>query len=136
VEKGKVYIGTSPTGERIEISTSTKKHIPIYNVIVSYYPPSQPQTPHTVRISRPFTQWFDSAGHFVPLPFQQMFAGEVPIIGMADPTKVVKADKVVQATSAGDVAHRAAVDSIKAGETSGISVGDSPRKGGKARKRT
>lgn len=79
------------TKRKIEISTSTKKHVPIYNVLITYYPKSSPNTPQTIKISRPFTQWFDSVGHFVALPFQQMFAGEVAIIGKADPMKAVTA---------------------------------------------
>ncbi|RQM05059.1 hypothetical protein DH86_00003645 [Scytalidium sp. 3C] len=84
VEKGKVYVGTSPTGERIEISTSTKKHVPIYNVTVEVYTNGVAKK---TEIKKPFTEWFDVNGNFVPLPFQQMFAQAVPVIAAADPKR-------------------------------------------------
>ena len=38
----------------------------------------------------------------MPLPFQQMLAGGIPVIGAIDPTKIVTgAGKVVQSTPAG-----------------------------------
>ncbi len=47
----------------------------------------------TVSIKKPFNLWFDKAGHFVALPFQQMLASGVKIVGEADPTKVVEGKK-------------------------------------------
>jgi signal peptidase complex subunit 2 len=47
----------------------------------------------TVSIKKPFTLWFDKAGHFVALPFQQMLASGVKLVGEADPTKVVEGKK-------------------------------------------
>ena len=44
-------------------------------------------------IKKPFTGWFDKAGHFVTLPFQQMFASNVTVIGAADPGRVVEKKK-------------------------------------------
>jgi len=46
-----------------------------------------------VSIKKPFTLWFDKAGHFVALPFQQMLASGVKLVGEADPTKVVEGKK-------------------------------------------
>lgn len=43
-----------------------------------------------VSLKKPFTQWFDREGGFVALPFQQMFASNVPVIGVADPDRVVE----------------------------------------------
>ncbi|OBT53935.1 hypothetical protein VE04_04321 [Pseudogymnoascus sp. 24MN13] len=84
VEGGTVYVGTSKAGDKIAISTSTKKHTPTYTLtITSQSPTSAAAT--TTTLSRPFADWFDSAGHFVALPFQQMLAGAAPVIGKADP---------------------------------------------------
>lgn len=41
-----------------------------------------------MKISAPFTRWFDSDGYFVATPFQQWLATEIPAIGEADPKKV------------------------------------------------
>ncbi|KAI9746130.1 MAG: hypothetical protein M1818_000811 [Claussenomyces sp. TS43310] len=132
VEKGLVYAGTSPTGDKIEISTSAKKNVPVYNLSITYYDAAQPTVDHTIKVARPFMQWFDAAGHFIPLPFQQMFAGEVPLIGKADPMKAVTASgKVVPSTPIGSDNLKAAIDSIMAG----TSTGSDAKKGGKSRKK-
>ena len=34
VENGNVYMGSSPSGQKIEISSSTTKHVPIYNLTI------------------------------------------------------------------------------------------------------
>jgi signal peptidase complex subunit 2 len=47
----------------------------------------------TVSIKKPFNLWFDKAGHFVALPFQQMLASGVKLVGEADPTKVLEGKK-------------------------------------------
>jgi signal peptidase complex subunit 2 len=47
----------------------------------------------TVSIKKPFNLWFDKAGHFVALPFQQILASGVKLVGEADPTKVVEGKK-------------------------------------------
>jgi signal peptidase complex subunit 2 len=85
-------------------------------------------------------QWFDAAGHFVALPFQQMFAGEVPMIGKADPTKAVLVDGKVLQTMATSQGLQPAVDGIALGRGTGASVSEidssaTPRKSGKNRKK-
>jgi hypothetical protein len=112
----------------------------MYNLTITYYTASQPSVPHTLKISRPFMQWFDAAGHFVVLPFQQMFAGEVPMIGKADPTKAVAVDgKLLQTTAAGQ-GLQPVVDGSTAGRGTGASVSETDnsvtlRKSGKGRKK-
>ena len=64
------------------------KHKPIYNLHVRYGPPGQ--EPQVLKISAPFTSWFDSEGYFVAAPFQQWLATEIPAVGEADPQKVHK----------------------------------------------
>lgn len=54
--------------------------------------PKGSKTPtSTVEIKRSFTEWFDSAGHFIALPFQTVLATAVPVIGQADPKRVASA---------------------------------------------
>ncbi|KAL2759122.1 hypothetical protein ACRALDRAFT_1080669 [Sodiomyces alcalophilus JCM 7366] len=82
VEKGVVYEGTSPDGEKISIASSTTKNDPVYNLEITLTPKSG--SPVKINISRPFSQWFDSQGHFVAAPFQEMLASNVPAIGKLD----------------------------------------------------
>lgn len=92
VENGNIYVGTSPKGEKIEISTSAIKNVPTYNLTITTHTPN----PKTIKLSRPFFHWYDASGNFIALPFQQMLAADVPMIGAADPTKVIKDSKAVQ----------------------------------------
>lgn len=85
-------------------------------------------------------QWFDAAGHFVALPFQQMFAGEVPVIGKADPTKVVAVGGETVQTTPGSQGLQRSTDGNITGRGTGASVREidstaTPRKSGKSRKK-
>jgi signal peptidase complex subunit 2 len=85
-------------------------------------------------------QWFDVAGHFVALPFQQMFAGEVPVIGKADPMKAVAIGGKVVQTTPGSQGVQQSMDGIITGRGTGASVGEvgsaaTPRKSAKSRKK-
>jgi hypothetical protein len=91
VEKGSIYIGTAPSGETISISSSTTKHVPVYKLLVKTT--GKDGKIKETKIEKSFTEWFDAAGHFVTLPFQQMFASNVEVIGKADPKRVVKKEK-------------------------------------------
>ncbi|KAL9610818.1 MAG: hypothetical protein Q9204_009059 [Flavoplaca sp. TL-2023a] len=85
VEKGKIFTGE--IGDTlISIASSVKKHKPIYNLQVQYG--KKGEEPQTLKISAPFTRWFDSDGYFVATPFQQWLATEIPAVGKADPKKV------------------------------------------------
>ncbi|OAA38625.1 Signal peptidase complex subunit 2 [Metarhizium rileyi] len=85
VEKGTVYQGTAPSGERVTIRTSTKKNDPTYYVtVISEHKTGEPQS---IQISRPFSSWFDETGRFVAKPFQEFLATSVPAIGKQDPKK-------------------------------------------------
>ena len=88
MEKGIIYAGTNKEGERIEITTTTKKHVPLYKVTVSTYTKANSSKPTSTVISKPFAEWFDEAGRFVVTPFQEMLASNVPVIGKADPKRV------------------------------------------------
>ncbi len=112
----------------------------MYNLTITYYTASQPSVPNTLKISRPFMQWFDAAGHFVALPFQQIFAGEVPMIGQADPTRAIALDGKLMQETATSQRLQPAVDGIAAVRGTGASVGETdnsatPRKSGKSRKK-
>jgi signal peptidase complex subunit 2 len=95
VEKGAIYIGTSPSGETIRISSSTTKHIPKYKLAVTTT--SKDGKVKEQKIERRFTDWFDAAGHFVMKPFQQMFASNVEVIGKVDSKNVVKKEQKIKA---------------------------------------
>lgn len=64
------------------------KHKPVYNLQVRYGKAGKQL--QVLKLSAPFTLWFDSDGYFVATPFQQWLATEIPIVGEADP---LKADK-------------------------------------------
>ncbi|KAF2197806.1 hypothetical protein GQ43DRAFT_190151 [Delitschia confertaspora ATCC 74209] len=90
VEGGSVFEGEGKSG-RIKISSSVKKHIPIYNLSVTFQPtPYSSNPPQTIKIRAPFTRWFSSDGYFIAKPFQQWLASEIPVVGAADPSKVVE----------------------------------------------
>jgi len=92
-EKGTIYVGTNKNGDKIQIATKTEKHVPIYNITITTYSKAQPTVPKTITLKKPFTHWFDKQGHFVAVPFQQIFASNVSLIGQADPKRVVKKEK-------------------------------------------
>ncbi|KAJ0287824.1 hypothetical protein Brms1b_003148 [Colletotrichum noveboracense] len=88
-EAGTVYEGTSPSGEKlgqINIATSTKKNVPIYNMKITITPKNGASK--TLELAKPFNQWFDSQGHFVASPFQEILATNIPTIGKLDPKRV------------------------------------------------
>lgn len=90
VEAGTVYEGEGKTG-KVRIATSTKKHIPVYEVDVTFTPaPAGSNPSQKIHIRAPFTRWFTADGYFIAKPFQQWLASEVPIIGAADPNNVVE----------------------------------------------
>ncbi|KAM0330039.1 hypothetical protein ACHAQA_004210 [Verticillium albo-atrum] len=86
VENGIVYQGTSPSGEKISIATSTVKNVPTYNLKITLTPKSG--APTTLDLARPFTQWFDAKGTFVVVPFQEMLATGIPAVGKLDSRRV------------------------------------------------
>ena len=123
MEKGAVYIGTSKSGERIEISSKIEKFKPVYMLKVTTYGKGESKG-KTVSVMKPFSAWFDAKGHFVALPFQQMLATGVEVVGRADPMKVVDAKKKEKD---GGVVEEKSMDDKWASllaESSGISLDD------------
>lgn len=121
VEDKKVYVGISPKGEKVEIATETKKPSPAYHLTITTYAPNS-SVPSTIKISPSFTKWFDRAGHFVPLPFQKMLAGNVPAIGAADPTKAASGSGNVVQTTPSESAVKGASREATGSDVTGGSV--------------
>ncbi|SPN97775.1 related to signal peptidase 18 KD subunit [Cephalotrichum gorgonifer] len=131
VEKGVIYEGVAPSGEAITIATSTKKYDPTYTVTIS--------TPtSTTTFSRSFADWFDEQGRFVTVPFQQMLASAVPLIGVADPKRVVsEKDSAAQIDERGAGALEGASPEVLEAileASRGVSSGAEEKKGGRRRK--
>jgi hypothetical protein len=91
--------------------------------ITTYYK-DHPKVPNTVTIKKPFTQWFDKAGHFVALPFQQMVASNVKVVGDADPGKVVDGKKKVIKVEEGESKNMDQKWASLLAESSGVSLDD------------
>ncbi|KAF2442207.1 hypothetical protein P171DRAFT_433754 [Karstenula rhodostoma CBS 690.94] len=122
VEAGTVYEGEGKTG-KVRIASSTKKHIPIYEVDVTFSPAGSSH-PQKIHIRAPFTRWFTSDGYFIAKPFQQWLASEVPVVGAADPNNVVEeigrgsgAENVVNASG-----NQSAIDILQQLKASGANV--------------
>ncbi|KAF7564075.1 hypothetical protein G7046_g77 [Stylonectria norvegica] len=94
-EKGTIYEGTAPTGEKISITSTTKKNVPVYNLSITVT--SAGSKPKTVKVARSFTQWFDEMGQFVTIPFQEMLATSVPLIGKRDPKRITVSQELLDA---------------------------------------
>ncbi|EPQ67654.1 Bgt-2450 [Blumeria graminis f. sp. tritici] len=85
VEKGTIYIGTNAQDDEIRIETKVEECVPIYNLRITTKLKSCPgEKPKVTNLKKPFNKWFDKAGHFVALPFQQMLASSIPMIDDAD----------------------------------------------------
>jgi len=121
VEKGTIYIGTNSAGDKIQIASKTEKHVPIYNLTVTVWKKGE-KDGKVVSIKKPFTQWFDKKGGFVVLPFQQMIASAVDVVGKMDPGKVVKKEKKVASVEDADKSMDDKWASLLA-ESSGVSLG-------------
>lgn len=97
VEKGIIYIGTSPDKKHIiEISTQAKKHQPIYNLTYKIYEAAKGRSGHPKEertLRKPFREWFDVKGFFIAQPFQEMLASNISVIGAVDQKRVVKKEK-------------------------------------------
>ncbi|KAL9130063.1 MAG: hypothetical protein Q9217_001667 [Psora testacea] len=68
---------------QLSIASSVTKYTPIYNITVRQQTPTGKE--ESMKLSAPFTRWFDADGCFVAKPFQHWLATEVPVIGEADP---------------------------------------------------
>ncbi|KAJ0341044.1 hypothetical protein COL922a_002739 [Colletotrichum nupharicola] len=116
-EAGTVYEGTSPSGEKINIATSTKKNVPIYNMKITITPKNGASK--TLELAKPLNQWFDSQGHFVASPFQEILATNIPTIGKLDPKRVQSTSQTYSA----DVLDALYAESTATGSGSGAEAG-------------
>lgn len=120
----------------MRISTSVKKNVPVYNLTVEVE--SKGGKKEKLEISRPFTEWFDTAGHFVAAPFQSILATRIPAVGKADPKRVAgKQEEAVPAYTPEllDALANASVSAVgSAAEVSSGADVESAKKGGKRRK--
>ncbi|KXH28717.1 microsomal signal peptidase 25 kDa subunit [Colletotrichum simmondsii] len=90
-EAGTVYEGTSPSGGKVNIATSTKKNVPTYNMKITLT--SKNGEKKVINLSQPFNQWFDSQGRFVAVPFQEILATNIPAVGKLDPKRITSASQ-------------------------------------------
>ncbi|KAL1839836.1 hypothetical protein VTJ49DRAFT_1067 [Mycothermus thermophilus] len=139
VERGTVYVGTSPSGDEVRISTSVEKNVPVYHVTIEVT--SKGGKKETIKIDRSLAEWFDETGRFVAAPFQAMFARGVAVIGSADPkrARVEEEGDQKEAESAGAAAYTPEMLDVLAKATGVGSASDAEatgaaKKGGKRRK--
>ncbi|KYK56943.1 Signal peptidase complex subunit 2 [Drechmeria coniospora] len=94
VEKGTVYQGLAPSGEKITISTKANKNDPTYLVTITVEP--KKGGVQVIELAKPFAAFFDETGRFVAAPFQEILASAIPAIGKQDPkrVKIVSQDKL------------------------------------------
>jgi hypothetical protein len=83
VERGRFYVGES-NGTKVSFSSFAEKHVPVYNLRIQSQLPGNDYA-HTFEVKAPFTKWFTGEGYFVAKPFQAWLAGEIPVVGTADP---------------------------------------------------
>ncbi|KAK0386192.1 hypothetical protein NLU13_6029 [Sarocladium strictum] len=101
VERGQVYLGTSPDGKKeISIATSSKKHSHMYNLEIAITDviddaSKEAPKPTITKVERSFTNWFDESGLFVAKPFQEFLASSVPLIGKHDPKRVITSSQTL-----------------------------------------
>ncbi|GJN80458.1 microsomal signal peptidase subunit [Purpureocillium lilacinum] len=135
VEKGTVYQGAAPSGEKVTIKSATKKNDPTYRLTITVEPKNA--TPEVVELSKPFATFFDETGRFVAQPFQEALASAVPAIGRRDPKRVKLASQAMLDANPDLLDAVLAANSAQAeGEKSGAATGAEPaeKKGGKRRK--
>ncbi|KAK3693943.1 microsomal signal peptidase 25 kDa subunit-domain-containing protein [Podospora appendiculata] len=143
VENGTVYEGTAPSGETLRIATSVQKNVPQYHLSIRLAPAKgKPGKPETLTVVKPFTNWFDAAGHFVAGPFQSMLANAIPVVGKLDPKHAAAPAAAQEQTLSGYTAEMlealssasaaAAADAPEA--TTTATGAEAAKKGGKRRK--
>ncbi|UKZ81345.1 hypothetical protein TrVFT333_009117 [Trichoderma virens FT-333] len=86
VEKGVVYQGIAPSGEKITVASATKKLDPTYRLSITVTDKSAKS--RIIEVAKPFASFFDESGYFVAAPFQQILATAVPVVGKLDPKRI------------------------------------------------
>ncbi|KAK1238773.1 hypothetical protein MKX07_004349 [Trichoderma sp. CBMAI-0711] len=127
VEKGVVYQGVAPSGDKITVATSTKKLDPTYRLSITVTDTSAKS--RIIEIAKPFASFFDESGYFVAGPFQQILATAVPIVGKLDP-KRIKSESQDMLNASPEI-----LDAIlAANNAAAASTGAEAAEGGKRRK--
>ncbi|EGR46124.1 uncharacterized protein TRIREDRAFT_5066 [Trichoderma reesei QM6a] len=127
VEKGVVYQGVAPSGDKITVATSTKKLDPTYRLSITVTDKSAKS--RIIEIAKPFASFFDESGYFVAAPFQQILATAVPIVGKLDP-KRIKSESQDMLNASPEI-----LDAIlAANNAAAASTGAEAAEGGKRRK--
>ncbi|KAL6825082.1 microsomal signal peptidase 25 kDa subunit domain-containing protein [Trichoderma camerunense] len=125
VEKGVIYQGIAPSGEKITVASATKKLDPTYRLRITVTDKSSKS--RIIEVAKPFASFFDESGYFVAAPFQQILATAVPVVGKADP-KRIKSESQDMLN-----ANPELLDAILAAN-SGSATGAEAAEGGKRRK--
>ncbi|KAL6800698.1 microsomal signal peptidase 25 kDa subunit domain-containing protein [Trichoderma sp. SZMC 28013] len=125
VEKGVIYQGITPSGEKITVASATKKLDPTYRLSITITDKSAKS--RIIEVAKPFASFFDESGYFVAAPFQQILATAVPVVGKLDP-KRIKSESQDMLN-----ANPELLDAILAAN-SGSATGAEAAEGGKRRK--
>ncbi|KAF4453435.1 hypothetical protein F53441_3894 [Fusarium austroafricanum] len=129
-ERGVIYEGIAPSGEKISISTGTRKNDPTYHLSVLITDKNS-KVISFQRIDKPFGTWFEETGKFVAVPFQEFLATSIPLIGKRDPKRVSVSSELLDASPE-------VLDAVLAANATGAETAATPevteKKGGKRRK--
>jgi signal peptidase complex subunit 2 len=99
--------------------------VPIYHLTITVQEKGAGGKGKEIRIVRPFREWFDKEGHFVTIPFQQMLASNVGVIGAADPKRVAEEKEMGAGAKADDTKSMEEKWNSLLAESSGATVVDS-----------
>ncbi|KAF1986189.1 putative signal peptidase complex component [Aulographum hederae CBS 113979] len=89
VERGAVFEGVGPQGERVVVRSRSRKNEGVYFLKIEITGAAG-KGMKEIDVEAPFTRWFTRDGQIVPKPFQQWLASSVDVVGKADPTNVVE----------------------------------------------
>lgn len=111
VEQGTIYQGKAPSGDDVRLSeqtpastltnlseiqlfiaSETKKMEPVYRLKIAIQDKSTGKI-KAFKISKPFSEFFDETGLFVPKPFQEFLATNISVVGKADSKRIQAASE-------------------------------------------
>lgn len=86
IESGKVFVGTRPGGQKLTLSSSVTKNVPIYKLKIRYEAPETgARFVDDETIEGHFTEWFNIHGFLDKKAFRRWLAGNIEVVGLADP---------------------------------------------------
>lgn len=71
---------------QITVASSTKKLDPTYKLSITVTDKSSKS--RIIEVAKPFASFFDESGYFVAVPFQEILATAVPVVGKLDPKRI------------------------------------------------